>query len=74
MISKFLQYLQALVTADKAAIVAGLVGAVTLLATRFGLQLNASDTAYVAVLISALVTAFTHAHFALKRSAPPKVS
>lgn len=68
-ITRVLTFLQTIATADKTAIVAAAVGALTLLAAKFGFQLNASVTAYVAVLISALVTAFTHVHFARKAAA-----
>lgn len=69
LIQRALAFLQMIAQADKTAIVAAAVGAVTLLAARFGFQLNASVTAYVAVLISGLVTAFTHVHFARKAAA-----
>jgi hypothetical protein len=59
----FLEALQFLAKYDKAALVAGLVSAVTLLALRFGFNLNASDVAYLSALFAAAVAAFTHVHF-----------
>jgi len=64
-----LEALQFLAKYDKAALVAGLVSAVTLLALRFGLNLNASDVAYLSALFSAAVGAFTHVHFGRKSKA-----
>ena len=61
-----LEALQFLAKYDKAALVAGLVSAITLLALRFGLKLNASDTAYLATVLTTLVAAFSHVHFGRK--------
>lgn len=60
----FLQALQFICTYDRAAVIAGLLSILTLLAARFGFNLNASDTAYLASVLSAAVAAFTHIHFA----------
>lgn len=60
---QFLKTLQLIATYDKAAVIAGLLSILTLLAARFGLKLNASDTAYLASALTALVGAFTHYHF-----------
>jgi hypothetical protein len=65
----FLEALQFLTKYDKAAVVAGLVSAVTLLALRFGFNLNASDVAYISALLTTLVAAFTHVHFGRKSKA-----
>ena len=65
----FLEALQFLAKYDKAALVAGLVSAITLLALRFGLKLNASDTAYLATVLTTLVAAFSHVHFGLAHKA-----
>ena len=64
-----LEALQFLAKYDKAALVAGLLSAVTLLAARFGFNLNASDTAYLATLLSAAVAAFSHVHFGMAHKA-----
>ena len=58
-----LKTLQLVCTYDKAAVIAGLISVLTLLAARFGLRLNASDTAYLASFLTAAVAAFTHYHF-----------
>lgn len=65
----FLEALQFLAKYDKAALVAAMVSAVTLLALRFGLNLNASDVAYLSALFTAAVGAFTHVHFGRKAKA-----
>ena len=70
MLNRILAFLQAIATADKAAVVAAGVSAITLLALTFGLRLNGADTAYIAALLSALVGAFTHVHFARKAAKP----
>jgi hypothetical protein len=62
--SKILPFLQQLVTADKTPIAGAMVGALTVLAAKFGFRMNASDTAYLAVAVSAGIGLFTHAHFA----------
>ena len=64
--TKVLAFLQKIVAADKAAIVAAALGGLTLLAAKFGLHLNSSVTAYLGVLLMALAGAFTHVHFARK--------
>jgi hypothetical protein len=66
----FLQALQLVCRYDKAAVIAGLISVLTLLAARFGFNLNASDTAYLASALSALVAAFLHVHFG-KAAAKP---
>jgi len=63
-VSGFLQYLQKLVAADKAPLTAAALSGLGLLAAKFGMHLNASDTAYLGVLLTGLAGAFTHAHFA----------
>ena len=68
--SKILPFLQQLVAADKTPITGALVGALTILAATFGLKMNASDTAYLAVAVSVGNGLFTHAHFARKPAAP----
>lgn len=60
----FLEALQFICTYDRSAVIAGLVSILTLLAARFGFNLNASDTAYLASVLAAAVAAFTHIHFA----------
>ena len=65
----FLEALQFLAKYDKAALVAAGVSILTLLALRFGLKLNASETAYVASALTALLGAFTHVHFGRKAKA-----
>lgn len=61
--STFLAFLQNLVASDKVALVNAALAAVTLLAANFGFNLNASETAYLGVLLTALAGAFTHVHF-----------
>jgi hypothetical protein len=65
----FLKTLQLICTYDRAAVIAGLLSVLTLLAARFGFRLNASDTAYLASFLTAAVAAFTHVHFAAKARA-----
>lgn len=66
----FLQTLQLICRYDRSAVIAGLISILTLLAARFGLRLNASDTAYLASALTAAVVAFTHVKFALASRAP----
>ena len=69
MFSSILSAIQSFVKSDKAAIVAGLVSVLGLLAAKFGLRLNGADTAYLAAILSAVVAAFSTAHFG--KAAPP---
>lgn len=66
MFAKFLPFLQKFVAADKAALIAASLAGLGLLATKFGLHLNASATAYIGVTLTVLAGLFTHAHFARK--------
>ena len=68
--SKVLPFLQQLVSSDKTPIAGALVGALTILAAKFGFRMNASDTAYLAVAVSTGIGLFTHAHFAAKPKPP----
>lgn len=61
-----LAYLQKLVAADKAPLAAALVGALTVLAAKFGMKLNGSDVAYVSAGVMGLLGLFVHVHFARK--------
>lgn len=72
MFARILAFIQRVVGADKAAIVAAGASIVSLLALKFGLKLNASDTAYVASLLAAVVGAFTHMHFAVRGAGKAK--
>lgn len=63
-----LKVLQLICTYDRTAVISGLIAILTLLAARFGFRLNASDTAYLASALTALVVAFTHVKFALKNA------
>lgn len=63
-----LKVLQLICTYDRTAVISGLIAILTLLAARFGFRLNASDTAYLASALTALVVAFTHVHFAVKHA------
>jgi hypothetical protein len=65
-LSKFFRFLQAVVSADKAPLVAATVAGLGLLAARFGFRLDASVTAYLGVILTGLAGAFTHVHFARK--------
>lgn len=67
-----LSYLQKLVAADKSALAAAIIGALTVLAAKFGFKLNGSDVAYLSAGVTAALGMFVHAHFANQAPAAPK--
>lgn len=71
--SSLLSALKSLVLADKPAVVGAILAALGLLAARFGLKLNASDTAYVGTLLTVGLGLLVQGkiHLAAKAKAKP---
>ena len=61
--SKILQFLQQLVNADRTPIAAAIIGALTVLAAKFGFKMNGSDVAYLSAGVTAALGMFVHGHF-----------
>lgn len=67
---KVLPFVQQLVTADKTAIAAAIMGLLTVLAAKFGFKMNGSDVAYLSAAVMGGLGVFVHAHFSAKPAAP----
>jgi hypothetical protein len=63
-VKKFLPFLQQLVAADRTAIASAIIGALVVLAARFGFKMNGSDVAYLSAGVTAALGVFVHSHFA----------
>jgi hypothetical protein len=71
MLGNILTYLQKLVAADKAPLIAAALAGIGLLAAKFGFHMNASDVSYLGAALTFLAGIFTHMHFAAKAAPKP---